>query len=90
VKEDSPARSVRTCLPGRAVHYWDSKARIHLPGRAEQYGVKEDSPASEVRIHLWDSPVKKINTADREDTALRKIQEPEYQTEKITSLVYVV
>jgi hypothetical protein len=34
------------------------------------------------------------DTADRQNTAgkglLRRIQEPEYETEKITSLVYVV
>jgi hypothetical protein len=30
--------------------------------------VKEDLPASEVRIHLRDSPVKKTDTADRQNT----------------------
>jgi hypothetical protein len=53
--------------------------------------VKEDSPASEVRIRLRDSSVKKTDTADRQKAAgeelLRKIQEPEHRTEKITSVV---
>jgi hypothetical protein len=52
--------------------------------------VKEDSSTSEVRIHVQDSPVKKTDTANRQKELLRRIQEPEYRTEKIMSLVYVV
>jgi hypothetical protein len=53
-----------------------------------------DSPATEVRIRLWDSPVQKTDTEDGQNTAgeesLRRIQETEYRIEKIKSLVYVV
>jgi putative N-acetylmannosamine-6-phosphate epimerase len=35
--------------------------------------VKRDSPAGEVRIRLWDSPVKKTDTADRQNIAVEGI-----------------
>jgi hypothetical protein len=61
-----------------------SEIRIRLPGRAVQH------KNSTVRIRLQDSPVKKTYTADRQNTTGEEIQEPDYGTEKITSLVYVV
>jgi hypothetical protein len=65
--------------------------RIYPPGRSVQYRT------SELSIRLRNSPVKKTDAeilrTDRtpqEKKLLRKMQEPEHGTEKITSLVYVV
>jgi hypothetical protein len=44
---------------------------IRLPGKAVQYR------ASEVGIRLRDSPVKKTDTADRQNTAGERITEKE-------------
>jgi hypothetical protein len=48
----------------------DSARRTALRGLlGDCRPVKEDSPASEVRIRIRDSPVQKTGTADRQNTA---------------------
>jgi hypothetical protein len=43
--------------------YRTSEVRVHLPGRAVQYRT------TVMMIRLWESPVKKTDTVDRQNTA---------------------
>jgi hypothetical protein len=75
---------VRIRRPGRAVQYRSSEVTIPLSGRAVQYR------SSEVRIRLSGRAVKYRSSEVRIRLSGRAIQEPDYKTENITSLVYVV